>query len=86
MTYSYFLIFLRRKQTQKDRPVSMVAQLERKGGSAGSFYLLEGLFSSVSSDVVVEGGRPGEGTTTVATLERPVTGVGDHVVPQLRRL
>lgn len=33
-------------------------------------------------DVVVEGGGSGEGTATVAALERPVTGVSDHVVPQ----
>lgn len=52
----------------------------------GRLYLLEGLFSSVGSDVVVKGGGPGEGTATVATLERPVTGVSDHVVPQLGRL
>jgi hypothetical protein len=45
--------------------------------------LLEGLFSSVGSNVVVEGGSPSKGTPAVATLERPVTGVSDHVVPQL---
>lgn len=49
-------------------------------------YLLEGLFSSVGSDVVVEGGGSGKGTATVPALERPVTGVSDHVVPQFRRL
>lgn len=43
---------------------------------------LEGLFSSVGSDVVVESGGPGKGTTTIAAFERPVTGVSDHVVPQ----
>lgn len=43
---------------------------------------LEGLFSSVGSDVVVESGGPSKGTTTVAAFERPVTGVSDHVVPQ----
>lgn len=45
-------------------------------------YLLEGLLSSVGSDVVVEGGGPGKGTTTVAALEGPITGVSDHMVPQ----
>lgn len=44
--------------------------------------LLEGLFSSVGPDVVVESGGSSEGATTVATLERSVAGVGDHVVPQ----
>lgn len=53
----------------------------RKTGQV-SHYLLEGLFSSVGADVVVEGGGPGKGTATVAALERPVTGVSDHVVPQ----
>lgn len=43
---------------------------------------LERLFSSVGPDVVVEGGGPSKGTATVATLERPVTGVSDYVVPQ----
>lgn len=51
-------------------------------GRKVSLYLLEGLFSSVGSDVVVESGGPGKGAATVATLERPVTGVSDHVVPQ----
>lgn len=44
--------------------------------------LLEGLFSSVGPDVVVESGGPSKSTATVATLERPVTGVSDYVVPQ----
>lgn len=43
---------------------------------------LEGLFSSVRPDVVVERGGPSKRTTTVATLERSVTGVSDHVIPQ----
>lgn len=54
----------------------------RKEGGSTSHYLLEGLFSSVGSDVVVESGGPSKGTTTVAAFERPVTGVSDHVVPQ----
>lgn len=58
----------------------------RKEGWRVRLYSLEGLLSSVGSDVVVEGGGPGEGTTAVATLEGPVTGVSDHVVPQLWRL
>lgn len=40
----------------------------------------------MGSDVVVEGGGPSKGATTVAALERPVTGVSDHVVPQFWRL
>lgn len=59
---------------------------QRKKGYGASRYLLEGLFSSVGSDVVVERGGPSKGTTTVATFERPVTGVSDHVVPQFWRL
>lgn len=58
----------------------------RKTGWKVSHYLLEGLFSSVGSDVVVESGGPSKGTATVAALERPVTGVSDHVVPQFWRL
>lgn len=54
----------------------------RKRGRTTSHDLLEGLFSSVGPDVVVEGGGPSKGTATVATLERPVTGVSDYVVPQ----
>lgn len=59
---------------------------ERKRGPRVGRYLLEGLFSSVGSDVVVERGGASKGTATVAALERPVTGVSDHVVPQFRRL
>lgn len=54
----------------------------RKRGWTAGHYLLEGLFSSVRPDVVVERRGPSKRTTTVATLERPVTGVSDHVVPQ----
>lgn len=64
----------------------LLEQAKRKRRWKVSRYLLEGLFSSVGSDVVVEGGGPGKGTTTVAALERPVTGVSDHVVPQFWRL
>lgn len=64
----------------------LLGKAKRKRGWRVSHYLLEGLFSSVGSDVVVEGGGPGKGTTTVAALERPVTRVSDHVVPQFWRL
>lgn len=40
----------------------------------------------MGSDVVVERGGASKGTATVAALERPVTGVSDHVVPQFGRL
>lgn len=61
----------------------MPAQLRGLREAPFTPLALEGLFSSVGSDVVVEGGGPGEGTTAVAALEGPVTGVSDHVVPQL---
>lgn len=141
MTYSYFLILLIRKQSQKVGLVSKVEQLEwgsmyrfpdlilqtsatkqvvpftawtltfhiafsthwlswaapirlvcrlsekaRRKRWKISHHLLEGLFSSVGPDVVVEGGGPSKGTATVAALERPVAGVSDHVVPQFWRL
>lgn len=54
--------------------------------AARSKYLLEGLLPSVCPDVIVESCGTSKGTTTVATLERPVTGVCNYVVPQLRRL
>lgn len=37
-------------------------------------------------DVIVERCGTSKGTTTVAALERPVAGVCNYVVPQLRRL
>lgn len=54
--------------------------------AARSKYLLEGLLPSVCPDVIVESCGTSKGTTTVATLERPVAGVCNYVVPQLRRL
>lgn len=70
-------------RSRQRRPASAAgSQIGWEKDGQVSHYLLEGLFSSVGADVVVEGGGPSKGTATVATLERPVTGVSDHVVPQ----
>lgn len=57
--------------------------LSQLAKAAGFRYLLEGLFPGVCPDVVVERCGTSKGTTTVATLERPVAGVCNYVVPQL---
>ena len=55
-------------------------------GRGTHWYLLERLLPGVGPDVVVQGGGPSERPAAVATLEGPVAGVRDHMVPQLRRL
>lgn len=60
----------------------MSTQLRGLGEAPFAPLALEGLFSSVGPDVVVEGGGSSKRTATVAALERPVTGVSDYVVPQ----
>lgn len=53
----------------------------------GSFrYLLKGFFPRMRPDMIVECCSTSKGTTAIAALERSITGMGDYMVPQFRRL